>query len=189
MVYVALLRGINVGGKNKVEMNLLKETSRRAGMESVSTYINSGNVIFIDNKHTKAQITELLQKAIWEDFQLDIKVLVRDINDFENMMKVLPESWKNDENMRSEVLFLWEEVDKGTLPDEIKIKPEINSVLYVSGAILWSIDRKNITRSGMQKLIGTDLYKNMTIRNVNTTRKIYEIMKGIQDTQSKNQQI
>ncbi len=100
MVYVALLRGINVGGKNKIDMKLLKETFARAGMESVSTYINSGNVIFIDKKHTKAQISELLQEAIFKDFQLDIKVLVRDISDFENMMKVLPESWKNDEIMK-----------------------------------------------------------------------------------------
>ncbi len=182
MVYVALLRGINVGGKIKIDMKLLKETCVRAGMESVSTYINSGNVIFIDMKHTKTQITSILQKTIFEDFRLDIKVLVRDINDFEYMMKVLPESWKNDENMRGDVLFLWEEIDKGTLPAEIKIKPQIDTVMYVSGAILWAVDKINTTRSGLQKLVGTALYKNVTVRNVNTTRKIYEIMKELYDT-------
>ncbi|MFZ0012812.1 MAG: DUF1697 domain-containing protein, partial [Acidimicrobiia bacterium] len=50
MIYVALLRGINVGGKNKVEMSRLKETFEAAGAETVSTYINSGNVIFSSDR-------------------------------------------------------------------------------------------------------------------------------------------
>jgi uncharacterized protein (DUF1697 family) len=180
MVYVALLRGINVGGKNKIDMKLLKETFVRIGMESVITYINSGNVVFTDMKYTKAEITMLLQKTIFEDFQLDIKVLIRSVNDFEHMMKALPESWKNDKNMRSDVLFLWEEIDSETLLTKLKIKPQIDRVMYVSGAILWTLDKKNIAKSGLQKLVGTALYKKMTARNVNTTRKIYEIMRGVQ---------
>jgi uncharacterized protein (DUF1697 family) len=181
MVYVALLRGINVGGKNKIQMKLLKETFIRQGMESVVTYINSGNVIFKDTKHTKEEITLLLQNAIFEEFQLDIKVLVRSINDFEQMMKIMPESWKNDESMRADVLFLWEEIDKNTLLDELKNKPQIDTVIYVPGAILWAVDRCNVTKSGLQKLTGTKLIKYMTVRNVNTTRKIYDIMRELQE--------
>jgi len=63
-------------------------------------------VVFTDTKYTKSEITMLLQKAIFEDFQLDIKVLIRSINDFEHMMKILPESWENDKSVRSDVLFL-----------------------------------------------------------------------------------
>lgn len=181
MIYVALLRGINVGGKNKIDMKLLKETFLGVGMESVITYINSGNVVFIDKKHTKAEITTLLQDAIFRDFQLNIKVLIRSINDFEDMMKVLPESWKNDKTMRSDVLFLWEEVDRETSIDELKINPEIDTLMYAPGAILWTLDKRNITQSGLNKFIGTDLYKKMTARNVNTTRKLYEIMKELQE--------
>lgn len=181
MVYVALLRGINVGGKNKIDMKLLKETFVRVGMESVITYINSGNVVFTDIKYTKAEISRLLQKAISEDFQLDIKVLIRSINDFDHIMKILPGSWKNDKNMRSDVLFLWEEIDRETLLDELKIKPQIDTVMHVPGAILWMVDKENVTKSGLKKLVGTALYKNMTVRNVNTTRKIYEIMKEVQE--------
>ncbi len=46
MIYVALLRGINVGGKNKIDMKLLKQTFERVGMNDVVTYINTGNIIF-----------------------------------------------------------------------------------------------------------------------------------------------
>lgn len=181
MIYVALLRGINVGGNNKIDMKLLKETFVRIGMESVITYINSGNVVFIDMRHTKEEITALLEEAIFRDFQLNIKVLIRSIDDFEHMIKMLPESWKNDKSMRSDVLFLWEEIDRDTLIDELKIKPEIDTVMYVPGAILWTLDKRNVTKSGLHKLIGNDLYKKMTVRNVNTTRKIYEIMKKLQE--------
>jgi uncharacterized protein (DUF1697 family) len=181
MIYAALLRGINVGGKNKIDMKLLKETFERIGMESVITYINSGNVVFIDMKHTKEKIIELLEEAIFRDFQLNIKVLIRSIDDFEHMIKMLSESWKNDKSMRSDVLFLWEEIDRDTLIDELKIKPEMDTVMYVPGAILWTLDKENITKSGLNKLIGNDLYKKMTVRNVNTTRKLYEIMKGLHE--------
>ena len=105
MVYVALLRGINVGGNNKIDMKLLKKTFEQAGMESVATYINSGNVIFIDEEHTKPELAALLEKAIYEDFQLDIKVLIRSMSDFDCMMKIVPETWKDDENMKCNVLF------------------------------------------------------------------------------------
>ncbi|MDV4150893.1 DUF1697 domain-containing protein [Clostridium sp. AL.422] len=184
MIYVALLRGINVGGNNKIDMKLLKETFERIGMKSVITYINSGNVVFVDMEHTKEEITKILEEAILSEFQLNIKVLLRSINDFENMMKNIPESWKNDKSMRSDVLFLWKEIDNETLLDELKIKPQIDTVLYVPGAVLWTIDKSNITQSGMNKLVGTNLYKKMTVRNVNTTRKIYEIMKELHKTQA-----
>lgn len=180
MIYAALLRGINVGGNNKIDMKLLKKTFEEAGMESVITYINSGNVIFIDDKHSKEEITTLLEEGILRDFKLSIKVLICSLNDLEEVMKVLPESWKNDASMRSDVLFLWEEIDRETLIDELKIKPQIDTVMYVPGAILWTIDKRNITKSGLGKLIGTALYKKMTVRNVNTTRKIYGIMKCIE---------
>jgi uncharacterized protein (DUF1697 family) len=182
MIYVALLRGINVGGNNKVDMKLLKETFIQIGMDSVITYINSGNVVFIDRKHTKAEIASLLEQAILRDFNLAIKVLIRSIDDFEPMMEILPQSWKNDNDMKCDVLFLWEEVDKETLLAELEIKPNIDSVKYSPGAILWSVDKRNVAKSGLMKIVGTALYKKMTVRNVNTTRKIYEIMQEVRNS-------
>lgn len=59
------------------------------------------------------------------------------------------------------------------------IKPGIDKAIYVSGSVLWSVDRKNVTKSGKMKLAGSKLYKQMTIRNVNTTRKIYDLMQDL----------
>jgi uncharacterized protein (DUF1697 family) len=176
MVYVALLRGINVGGKNKVDMKLLKKAFEEVGMRSVVTYINSGNVIFYVNDLPITRIASMLEDAIYTNFGLAIKVLVRSLDDIKKIMAILPDDWTNDQQMRSEVLFLWEEIDDETVLDKLILKPDIDRIKYVSGAILWSIDKKNITKSGMGKLIGSKIYKQMTIRNVNTTRKIYELM-------------
>lgn len=79
MIYVALLRGINVGGKNKIEMRKLKATFEKAGMSEVTTYINSGNVIFSDSRRKPPRIVSVLEKAIAADFGLQIKVLIRDL--------------------------------------------------------------------------------------------------------------
>lgn len=178
MVYVALLRGINVGGNNIIDMKLLKKTFEKAGMEAVVTYINSGNVVFTDTVHTKQELSALLGKAIYDEFQLNIKVLIRDMNDFERMMEILSESWRNDEVMKCDVLFLEDSFDREDLLSELTIKPSIDTAIYSPGAILWSVAKKDVTRSGLIKIVGTPLYKAMTVRNVNTVRKLYEIMRG-----------
>ena len=177
MIYVALLRGINVGGKNRIAMKQLKETVESRGMKHVVTYINSGNVIFEDPVRSKMEIAGILEEAIHEDFSLEISVLIRSLEDYHEIMKALPEHWKNDKEMKSDVLFLWEEIDRKTVLDELTIKPKIDRVHYVPGALLWSVDKKDLTKSGLMKLAGTKLYKKMTVRNVNTARKLYQMMK------------
>ncbi|CAH0120444.1 DUF1697 domain-containing protein [Paenibacillus sp. CECT 9249] len=178
MIYIALLRGINVGGNNKIDMKLLKQAFEQAGMNNVKTYINSGNIIFTDNSHSKAELPRILEEAILASFGLQIKVVVRSFDDMQKVISSLPDSWTNDDRMKSDVMFLWEEVDNESVLDKLLIKPDIDTVIYVAGAILWSVDRKNAAKSGMQKLPGSKLYQNMTIRNVNTTRKVYELMQA-----------
>ena len=176
MIYVALLRGINVGGKNKINMKELKKSFEREGMEKVITYINSGNIIFEHSNLNEAEIIDVLEEVIFEDFSLEIKVLLRNIKDLAIVIDALPDHWENDKETKSDVMFLWEEVDDEKVLDELAIKPEIETVLYLPGALLWSVDRTNQTKSGLAKLASKKLYKKMTIRNVNSTRKIYSLM-------------
>lgn len=178
MVYIALLRGINVGGKNKVDMKRLKQTFEEVGMNDVLTYINTGNIIFSANDRTKAELAPILEEAIHTDFQLQIKVIVRSMEDIKQIINAIPDTWQNDQNMKSDVLFLWDEIDNESVLNKLVIKPQIDRVKYVPGAILWSVDKKDVTKSGLTKIIGTTLYKQVTVRNVNTARKIYELMQA-----------
>lgn len=178
MIYVALLRGINVGGKNKINMKQLKQSFERMGMSSVVTYINTGNIIFRNEQYSQAEITEILEEVIQEDFRLQIKVVLLSMGQFEKVIRALPESWTNDQLMKSDVLFLWDDINNESVLDKLAIKPEIDTVKYIPGALLWSVDRKNVTKSSMMKLASSKLYQQMSIRNVNTTRKIYELMQA-----------
>lgn len=175
-IRVALLRGINVGGKNRVEMPRLKAMFESIGLREVKTYINSGNVIFRDSPRGRPGQAARIEKAIQEDFGFNVKVLVKDFHTIQTIVKALPDTWKNDHAMKCDVMFLWEDVDKSAVIENLPIKPEVEDVIYVKGALLWRVDKPYITRSGIMKIVGTELYKKMTIRNCNTLRRIYGLM-------------
>jgi uncharacterized protein (DUF1697 family) len=132
VIYVALLRGINVGGKNKVEMARLKETFEDTGAASVSTYINSGNVIFSDERDP-VELAALLEEAIEDAFGFHVKVLLRDIDAFRAVAGAIPPEWVNDKTERTDVWFLWDDHDEPEIIESLTIKDGIDEVLYVGG--------------------------------------------------------
>lgn len=178
MIYVAFLRGINVGGNSKVDMKRLKELFEKAGHTNVSTYINSGNVIF-ESSESPEELTKDLEKEIEKEFGFYVKVLVKSLSQIKSIINDLPDSWKNDTEMKCDVMLLWEGVDKKEVLEELVIMPGVDNVKYSKGAVLWSVNRKNTTKSKIPKLIGTKLYKEMTIRNCNTIRKLYDLMSAL----------
>ncbi|KJD42703.1 DUF1697 domain-containing protein [Paenibacillus terrae] len=178
MIYIALLRGINVGGNNKINMKKLKETFEQAGMNHVTTYINSGNIIFSSEFQSNEELSLQLEQAILEDFSLPIRVIVRNMAEIQIIMEALPGEWSNDTQMKSDVYFLWDEVNDISVLDKLPLKPGIGHVMYTSGAILFSVNREHVTKSGITKLVGSSLYQHMTVRNVNTTRQIYKLMQA-----------
>lgn len=160
-------------------MKQLKAVFETAGMHSVKTYINSGNVVFITEKNNTAALTQTLERAIETTFGFSVKVLLRDIENMRSVCKSLPESWQNNSDMKCDTMFLWEHFDTPNVLKELNVKPDIDEVKYVAGAILWRVDRKLVTKSGLMKIVGSPLYKHMTVRNCNTTRKILTLMEEI----------
>ncbi len=175
MVYVALLRGINVGGNAKVEMPRLKAVFASLGCENVLTYINSGNVIFSDSRPPK-ELVPLAEKAILKEFGLPVRVVLRDLPNIEKLCREIPASWTNDTGQKTDVMFLWDEIDNKEILNKVVVNPEIENARYIDGALVWNIGRENVTRGGGIKLIKTDVYPHMTIRNINTVRKLHELM-------------
>lgn len=175
--YVALLRGINVGGNNKISMRELRVTFESLGFVDVTTYINSGNVIFSDRAQDAGKLAKKIEREIKKDFALEIKVLVRDAKNIKELCKKIPSEWTNDSEQRTDVLFLWNAFDAKSTIGLIAINPDVDTLKYISGAIVWNFNRNNYSKSGMHKIIGTEVYKNQTARNVNTVRKLNELMK------------
>jgi uncharacterized protein (DUF1697 family) len=178
MIYVALLRGINVGGKNRVEMSRLKQVFEAAGCEQVLTYINSGNVVFSDKRPAKT-LKPLLEKAIENTFNLQISIVLRDLANVENLCKEIPSAWTNDTEYRTDVLFLWDAIDDKTVIEKVLHNPAIEHVRYLPGALVWHTERVNVRKGSLVKLLENSLYKSMTIRNINTVRKLNSLMSGL----------
>ncbi len=170
--YVALLRGINVGGNNKVEMSKLKKVFESIGFKNVSTYINSGNVIF---ETDRKDLEPLIEKVLEETFGFPLRIVIRDAQNIKTLCKDIPEDWLNDTEQRTDVLFLWDEFNTKKSIDLITTTG-VDTLRYLDGAIIWNVKRKDVAKSGMKKFIGTLLYKNMTARNINTVRKLNELL-------------
>jgi uncharacterized protein (DUF1697 family) len=98
-VYVALLRGVNVGGRAKVDMRELKSQFEQLGSSDVSTYINSGNVIFRDRR-AASTLTRLLEK------ELGRRVAVRSLTQIQALCKRIPAEWRNDKEQKTDVGFV-----------------------------------------------------------------------------------
>lgn len=170
--YIALLRGINVGGNNKVEMKRLKTVFEQLGFTNVSTYINSGNVVF---ESSSKPISKDIENAIQAEFGFAVPTLVRSTENLITLVKAIPDDWTNDTNQKTDVLFLWEEYDSAKTLDLITTNPDVDVLQYIEGCIVWHVDRTVYNKSGMHKFVGTQVYKHMTARNINTVRKLVEI--------------
>lgn len=177
ITHLALLRGINVGGKNKVEMARLRAMFETLGHRDVTTYINSGNVVFRSDQPAN-QLRPAIEEAIEGMFGLELMVLIRDLGSMDHVDEVLPSTWVHDKTAKTNVMFLDDPIDTPDLVDRLGAKPGIDRVAYAPGAILWNTDAADWTKSGSMKLAGSAVYRQMTVRNVNTFRKLLVLMRG-----------
>ena len=177
MRYVALLRGINVGGHGKVEMPRLKACLDAQGFKNVSTFTNLGNVFFETSARDRSKVIKKIETTIEKEFGFRVPVVVRTSAEIARVVKAVPKSWVTDQRMRCDVLFLWPDVDSRSVLREVRSEPSVEDLKYVRGALVWRIDRAHVGKSKVRKVIGSKLYKNLTIRNINTVRKLEDLLR------------
>jgi uncharacterized protein (DUF1697 family) len=175
--YVAFLRGVNVGGKNLVSMKALKESFETLGLQDVRTYINSGNVIFRSTIADARALERRIDRMLAGEHGLSSKVVVRSEAELARLVKTIDATWKMTPAWKYNVMFLRATVDSPRVLADIALKPDIEEAVYCPGTLLWCANLKAFGRTKMQKLSGHPLYQEMTVRNVNTTRKILELMR------------
>jgi len=175
MIYVAFLRGVNVGGKGIVSMASIKQALIALGLSDVRTYINSGNVIFSTRASDAQKLAARIEKALEQHTGMTIKLLVMDHKTLKKMVDAIPSNWVDDKTMRTYVLLLWKELDDRGIVDRLPTKPGVDELKYTPGAVVWRVDRENVSRSQMNRIVGTPLYKKITIRSANTMRKLNEL--------------
>ena len=177
MKYVALLRGINVGGNNLMRMADIRACLETRDFECVSTYINSGNVLFESDESNTAQLTAAMEKAFSETFGRETPVFVRSQRQLKKIVADAPRQWKNGGGtLRQNVAFLRKPLTANKAVAGIELKPGVDSIKAGDGVVYLSTVMARAAQSRLPKIVGTPMYRDITIRTYGTCEKILALM-------------
>lgn len=167
MQYIALLRGINVGGNNKIEMGKLRNLLVSLGYTNVKTYLNSGNVTF---ESTETPLGINLTNILNKHFGVSIPVLIKTYTEIKSIADAIPSNWVNDNEWKCDVAYLFDEIDSEQTISELPMDKKFCDIRYIKGALFWRVNRNDYNKSRLNKIINHKYYKLMTVRNINTAR-------------------
>lgn len=175
--YLALLRGINVGGNNLIKMTELKLSFENMGFKDVVTYIQSGNVIFKSTEKDKDTLTFMVEKELSNTFEYKSTIVLCSYDQLESVVHTAPDNYgTNPDEYRYDVLFLKEPLTSEEALKEIKIREGVDNVYIGNGVLYFSRLISRAGQSYLNKVISLPVYKKMTIRNWNTTTKLLLLM-------------
>ncbi len=170
--WVALLRGINVGGKNLIAMRDLKTCFELLGFDDVQTYIQSGNVLFATRRRSRSRLLSDLKKALSERFAYNARIALFSHDDFCRELKRAHAAWGVDPESRHNAMFLLDQTTVDEIQSELPAATGWERVTLGSRVIFWSAENKSLHKTAMMKLVGSPVYQQMTVRNANTTRRL-----------------
>lgn len=175
--YVALLRGINVGGNNIIKMADLKACLTEAGFEDVTTYIQSGNVLFASDETDVNKIDKKFGAALEESFGYKAPVMFRTHAQMKSIVHDAPKGFgtKPDE-YRYDVLFVRDPLTSAEALQNVSLREGVDAAAKGDDVLYFWRTIANITRSHINKIVGSPMYQNITIRNWNTTTKLLAMM-------------
>lgn len=174
MKFIALLRGINVGGNNKVSMTELKQCFVKLGHKDVVTYINSGNVIFDAAETDKAVLVKQCETAIEQQFGFHVIYAIIDAKELDDALTHAPAWWgADDPAVKHNAIFVIAPATPAEIMQAVgEAKPEYEKIAAHGPIIFWSAPLETFGRSRYSKIVGSKAYQSVTIRNANTTRKL-----------------
>jgi uncharacterized protein (DUF1697 family) len=179
--YVILIRGINVGGKNKVPMTGLRTCLEELGCSHVSTYIASGNVI-VESGKRPAELQAQIEAALPKSFKLDselIKVLVLTRTQLQAVIENKPQGFgEHPETYHSDAIFLMG-IDAAQAMPVFDPREGVDNIWPGDGVIYSQRLSAQRTKSRLGKIVGTPVYQSMTIRSWNTTTKLLKLLEEL----------
>jgi len=176
MTYVALLRGINVGGKNLLKMAALKACLDGAGFEGVRPFIQSGNVIFRASRGGVTALAARIEDAIESAIGVRPPVVVVSRDRLKQIVAEAPAVWKDADDLRRNIAFLFPPVSAARAVTEVEIRTGVDTVKAGKGALYLTTVLRDAARSRLSKIVGRPIYQHMTIRTYGTCQKILALM-------------
>ena len=183
--YAALLRGINVGGKNLIRMTELKACFEALGFKNVSTYIQSGNVLFSADKSARTRLTIQVEEALSKTFNYKSRVVVRSYKEMKNIVSDAPKGFGSDPaTYRYDVIFLKEPLTAARAMKSVTTKEGVDQAFAGKGVLYFSRLISRAAQSHLTRIITMPVYQSMTIRNWNTTTKLLKLMEAARPNQA-----
>lgn len=176
--YITLLRGINVGGNNKIAMPVLKEGFESLGFTAVVTYINSGNIAFSTEAGDCDSLSIQVKAMIQERFALDIVVFTILQETLQEVLTAAPDWWgRPDKAIYDNLVFLLPPLTYEAFADAVGApNAELEEVHPYQDTVFWSYSRKDYQKSNWWKQTAKKSIKDqITIRTANTVRKIAQL--------------
>ena len=175
--YVALLRGINVGGRNLIRMPALKACFEAHGLCDVATYIQSGNVLFTARRSNARALTRQIEEALSNTFAYQSRVVVRSREQMKAIVKGAPKGFGGrPAAYRYDVIFLKDPLTADEAMHTVTARPGVDRVFAGDGVLYCSRLISRAAQSQLSRIVGTPGYQNMTIRNWNTTARLLKLM-------------
>ena len=175
--YVALLRGINVGGKNLIKMPALKACFEADGFPNVSTYIQSGNVLFESADGSSSKLTRRIEEMLAEAFDYVPTVVVRNRRQMRGIVERAPKGFGTEpKEYRYDVFFLREPLTGTAAMKHLPMNPAVDRAHAGTGVLYVSRLAAKATQSRLNRIISSPIYPRVSIRNWNTTTKLLELM-------------
>ena len=176
--YIALLRGINISGRNKIPMAELKSYFIELGFIDVSTCLNSGNIIFSSEESNEMVLADKIRNMIKERFELDIPVFIISQIELKDLLNKAPVWWGSDgKEIYDNLIFVLPISTAEIIAEKIGAPTtEIEQICIVENSIFWSFDRKKYAKGNWwKKTASIGISELITIRTANTVRKIIEM--------------
>jgi len=175
--YLTLLRGINVGGNNIIKMTDLKSCFENMGFTSVSTYIQSGNVIFKSDEKDNTRLTNKIEQVLSDRFKYSSRIVLVSHQQLKKIIEQAPVGFGTEpDKYRYDALFLKESLTPDDVLGKIIPREGVDKVYPGPEVLYFSRLISGASQSKLSKIISMPFYQNITIRNWNTTSRLLELM-------------
>jgi len=177
--YVALLRGINVGGKHAIRMTDLKACFEAQGLDDVATYIQSGNVVFTARGGSAAEISRRLEDALAERFDCHTRVMLRSRAEMRDVIRRAPRGFgSKPDAFRYDIIFLNPPLTGAAAVKSVPTRAGVDEATAGKGVLYFSRLVARATESQLARVVKLPIYKSMTIRNWRTTTTLAQMVDG-----------
>lgn len=178
--YLALLRGINVGGKNILLKDNLKQCFEGLGFSNVRTYIQSGNILFRSSHTNVKRLEKRIENGLADGFSITAQAVVLSQQRYVSAIEAAPRKWGKDDLQKHNALFVLGDITPEDVIAQLPPpKKNIETITTGPGVLFWSVSKEQSSKTTLMKLPSEPVYQQLTVRNHNTVFKLQDLFEDI----------